>query len=175
MDANHEFANEANDAALGGPDLYPWDSGAAVAELQELLRAHGFDVRVDGDFGYMTEAAVKAYQKQHGLKIDGVVNAETWASLKTTVLRGSRVLRLGHTGADVRQLQVLLQIYGYNVPVDGVFDEKTKQAVIAFQQTHKLKDNGMVDSITWRVLQGTYALPTPPKQTRWFFNNRKWW
>lgn len=44
------------------------DTGPAVAELQELLRANGFDPGpVDGIFGPRTEAAVVAAQRHYGL------------------------------------------------------------------------------------------------------------
>lgn len=171
---NLRLINEAADA-LTGPDLYPWDCGPGVAQLQELLRAHGFDLKVDGDFGCMTEVAVKVFQRQQGLRINGVVDAKTWVALKTTVQPGSRILRSGHTGADVYELQGLLQVLGYNVRRNGVFDVDTEQAAIAFQKKHKLRANGKIDPITWTVLRGRGPLPTPPKQIGWFFNPRRWW
>ncbi len=41
--------------------------GEAVAELQELLRAKGFDLAIDSDFGPATELAVLLFQKNSGL------------------------------------------------------------------------------------------------------------
>ncbi len=150
-------------SALAGPKLCPWESGPVVIELQELLNAHGFRLKVDGDFGERTAAAVATYQRQHGLRIDSIVGEQTWAALKTTVQPGCRSLRLGHTGADVFELQWLLQICSYELARDGIFGEETKRAVIAFQQRHKLQDLGWVDRITWRVLRGdSLPLPTPP-------------
>lgn len=35
----------------------------------------------DGLFGKATEAAVKAYQKKHGLKVDGIVGVNTWKKI----------------------------------------------------------------------------------------------
>lgn len=60
--------------------------GAAVKELQTLLQELGYDLGpcgVDSDFGKSTEAAVKAFQKTHGLNADGVVGVKTWAALET--------------------------------------------------------------------------------------------
>ena len=175
MNANLRLKNGIADAALTGPNLYPLDSKPAVAELQELLQAHGFNLKVDGDFGCITECAVRAFQRQQGLRIHGVVDSQTWAALKKTVQPGTRILQKGHTGADVSELQGLLQVQGYNICRDGIFDEETRQAVIAFQQRHKLRVNGLVDRITWTVLRGRGPLPTPPKQAGWFFNPRRWW
>jgi peptidoglycan hydrolase-like protein with peptidoglycan-binding domain len=175
MNTTSRFSKAPDLAALTGPVLYPWDSGIAVAQLQQLLQAHGFDLKIDGDFGWMTEAAVKAFQRQAGLKINGVVDEQTWAALKRSVQPGSRLLSLGHTGADVYELQGLLQVHGYNIRRDGIFDSETRQAVILFQKRHKLKDNGMVDRITWTMLRGRGPLPMPAKQTGWYFNPRRWW
>jgi peptidoglycan hydrolase-like protein with peptidoglycan-binding domain len=175
MDNHSESANIPTDFVLTEPTLQAWDSGQTVIELQELLCAHGFNLRVDGDFGSITEEAVAAYQRQQGLRVDGVVGSKTWTALKTTVQPGTRILKQGYTGADVRYLQGLLQILGYNVPHDGQFGASTQQAVIAFQQKHKLKPDGLVNFTTWTVLQGNPPLPTPPKQTRWTFNWGKWW
>lgn len=175
MNTKTAFVSVSTDPALTGPNLYPWDFGMAVAELQELLRAHGFALKIDGDFGSMTEAAVKAFQRQQGLRIDGVVGVKTWAALKSTVQPGTRILREGQTGADVYELQGLLRVYGYEVLRNGIFDSRTKQAVITFQEKHKLRPEGIVDPISWTLLRGGSPLPTPPQQTGWFFNFRKWW
>ena len=175
MNTNTILLNAVTDPALTGPNLYPWDFGSHVAELQELLRAHGFRLRIDGDFGSTTEAAVKAFQRQHGLRVDGVVDIKTWTALKTKIQPGTRILKQGRTGGDVRELQGLLRVHGYHVSRNGIFDDDTKQAVISFQEKHKLKPNGIVDFITWTVLRAGSPLPTPTEQTGWFLNFRKWW
>jgi peptidoglycan hydrolase-like protein with peptidoglycan-binding domain len=160
--------------AFIGPILYPWDSGSAVAELQELLQAQGYKLRIDGDFGSITETAVRLYQKRHGLVVDGVVGHKTWFSLKTNVRGGDRALEQGDTGADVLELQGLLQVHNYQVQRNGIFDEFTRQAVIAFQQRHHLEAHGMVNAPTWGML-GEKSNPPAPKHIKRFMNLRKWW
>lgn len=135
-----------------GPTLNPWDINPAVAEMQELLRAHDYNVPINGDYDWKTEVAVKTYQRRHGLKVDAIVGPETWISLKSTVQSGVRALREGCSGADVYQLQGLLQIHGYVIKRDGVFGAETKSAVIAFQQRQHLQDTGIVNSVTWALL-----------------------
>jgi peptidoglycan hydrolase-like protein with peptidoglycan-binding domain len=158
---------------LNGAVLYPWAVGVAVVELQELLCAHGFLLRIDGDFGWRTEAAVKTFQHQHGLIPDGVVGAKTWALLKSTVKQCTRSLRQGYSGQDVLEMQELLQIHGYPVPIDGMFGAATRQAIVAFQQAHQLKPNGIVNEVTWRLLRGRPVTASPPPQQ--ILEPRKWW
>lgn len=78
-------ANELLDAAPSGvkPSVtkYPktiarGDKGMTVRRAQKLL-----DVRADGVFGAKTEAAVRAFQKSHGLTVDGIVGPRTWKHL----------------------------------------------------------------------------------------------
>lgn len=139
-------------AVRPGPTLTPWDINPAVAEMQELLRAHDYSVPVNGDFDWKTEVAVKAYQRKHGLKVDAIVGPETWISLKSTVQPGVRILREGCSGADVYELQGLLQIQGFAIKRDGVFGAETRSAVIAFQQRQHLQATGLVNSVTWALL-----------------------
>ncbi|MBD2253064.1 peptidoglycan-binding domain-containing protein [Nostoc parmelioides] len=63
------------------PTLRFGNSGLAVRALQRLLVAKGYAVRVDGNFGALTETAVKAFQIQRNLSVDGVVGFNTWSSL----------------------------------------------------------------------------------------------
>ena len=58
--------------------------GETVAEMQGILERLGYDLGscgVDGDFGRMTEKVVKAFQKDHGLKVDGICGPRTWKEL----------------------------------------------------------------------------------------------
>ena len=56
-------------------------SGITVRILQRLLIAHGYGMRVDGVFGPLTEAAVKAFQNRRSLLVDGIVGKQTWRAL----------------------------------------------------------------------------------------------
>lgn len=57
--------------------------GAAVGEMQMLLRAKGFPITVDQDFGPATELAVIQFQLRVGLADDGIVGHDTWAGLRS--------------------------------------------------------------------------------------------
>lgn len=56
--------------------------GDDVKALQKVLNARGFNAGiVDGDFGPKTEAAVKAFQTEADITVDGEVGGETWTAL----------------------------------------------------------------------------------------------
>ena len=61
--------------------------GESVVLLQTLLAAHGhYRARVDGDFGPLTEAAVREFQAAERksdprVAVDGVVGPQTWGLL----------------------------------------------------------------------------------------------
>ena len=55
--------------------------GAAVIFLQKKLEAKGCDIGVDGLFGPNAERAVKRYQDDNNLSVDGIVGPETWGFL----------------------------------------------------------------------------------------------
>ena len=68
--------------ALGGHD--PAD---VVRTLQRRLTAAGFAPgRIDGQFGVVTEQAVRRFQIAHGLPADGIVAGRTRALLRTSAL-----------------------------------------------------------------------------------------
>lgn len=72
----------ANKTAL--PTLKRGSKGDAVKIVQEKLIARGYSCGasgVDGDFGQATEKAVKAFQKDHNLKVDGIVGTKTYEAL----------------------------------------------------------------------------------------------
>lgn len=53
-----------------------------VADIQRALKARGYDPGlIDGVLGPKTRTAVKAFQKAHGLKVDGIVGPVTLGAL----------------------------------------------------------------------------------------------
>jgi peptidoglycan L-alanyl-D-glutamate endopeptidase CwlK len=52
-----------------------------VKTLQNMLNECGYKLIADGDFGIITQGAVKDYQRSNGLVADGVVGPKTWSKL----------------------------------------------------------------------------------------------
>lgn len=55
--------------------------GSAVAQVQARLKARGWNVTVDGAFGPKTRDVVQAFQREKGLRPDGIVGPRTWLAL----------------------------------------------------------------------------------------------
>lgn len=64
-------------------ELLPWqnlrigDRGPMVTIVQAALDSRGYSLSTDGSFGPMTEAAVKAFQRDTGLRRNGIVTEAT--------------------------------------------------------------------------------------------------
>ena len=70
------------DAALRGHTVRIGESQEMVRALQILLMLHGYDPKgVDGSFGAGCDAAVRQYQADHGLTVDGIAGYNTFKSL----------------------------------------------------------------------------------------------
>ena len=70
------------------PTLRKGSTGPYVVECQEDLISLGYDVGpsgADGKYGTKTQAAVRAFQGDNGLKQDGICGPQTWAALDAAV------------------------------------------------------------------------------------------
>lgn len=76
-----DSAEEQAEHASFNRNLKKGCKGDDVRELQKLLNAAGDDIKVDGDFGKKTLAAVKAFQKKKKLKADGIAGKKTITAL----------------------------------------------------------------------------------------------
>ena len=66
-------------------------------------------------------------------------------------------IKQGSSNNFVYLLQFLLNQYGYKLDVDGIFGNKTKTAVLDFQENNSLVNDGIVGKNTWQ-----YLLTLPP-------------
>lgn len=132
----------------------------------------------NGVFGADTLAAVKTFQQIFNLTQDGIVGKATWYQIKRiyyavkkiTELFGEGIsaqdavrkfpftIRKGDRGVEVKTLQLYLQILSYFIPQvpyiekDGIFGQKTYNAVVAFQKYAGLTADGIVGKNTWNAI-----------------------
>jgi hypothetical protein len=93
---NVNYTNqEQTDPGSGFPETPAWrptirkgNKGDVVRECQSMLEKLGYNLGicgVDGDYGTATDAAVRAFQREHGLIVDGVCGPMTWDALDKAV------------------------------------------------------------------------------------------
>ena len=163
------------------------DSGQGVEILQYYLAylasfyASIPAPEIDGSFGPLTEAAVRAFQERYGLSVDGIVGELTWNRLQDAYrgivsriplvyAEGSflpfpgTILGLGSEGDDVRVLQSYLndiaEVYGAipTIPVTGYFGEQTAAALSAFLDTFGIPGaRGSVNGAIWNAIGEVYS------------------
>ena len=89
----------------------------------------------------------------------GVCNYLGVSYLPRDNLSNYPLLRQGNSNNFVFLLQFILNQFGYNLSVDGIFGANTEKAVRDFQQKNGLSVDGLVGQNTWRTLLN---LPTYP-------------
>ena len=137
---------------------------------------------LNGIFGTQTEDAVRQFQYIFNLSQDGIVGKATWYKIKNVFNGIARLAELtadrltyedvspiypsllteGMSGDYIKTLQYYLDVVAYFYPqipditVDGYFGEKTKEAVMGFQNLQGLTVDGIVGRDTWRSLTNAY-------------------
>jgi len=178
--SNSKYANVTSISKLGNPPDYTQkgSSGDSVEKLQQALKIKGyFTSAVDGKYGDLTVAAVKAYQKAMGLSQTGKADYATIMKLfgkvlYTTVANDPKMQGItkisqiavpatsqkGNSGKNVLALQQALKIKGfYKAPIDSKYGDLTVAAVKAFQRSKGLTQDGKAGNDTIKALFGKNA------------------
>ncbi len=166
------------------------DTGAAVQQLQTALKQLGYSVgSADGKYGPATEKAVRQFQQDYSLTVDGKAGQQTQAlvyqlasgssssgSSSTTTTSSSYFsgnydkLEYGSKGTRVTKLQEALNQLGFSAgKADGRYGTGTQQAVTAFQRAQGLSVDGKAGKQTLqrieKVLAGEVTNVTPAPAT----------
>lgn len=174
---------EENIPAYPGRTFQQGSSGEEVLRIQRALNTistqyPGISMLVeDGFFGSATTTAVRAFQRQFSLTVDGIVGELTWnkifeisALIEEGELNGEdmppypgTLLRVGSRGAAVQLMQERLNSISIYYPVipqiaaDGIFGNATRQAVVTFQQLMGISADGIIGQQTWELINTVYA------------------
>lgn len=73
-----------SDVNISLPTVRKGDTGNVVKILQAFLVAYEYSIGIsgiDGDFGSDTESAVRQFQKNSEIEVDGIVGRDTWSKL----------------------------------------------------------------------------------------------
>jgi hypothetical protein len=127
--------------------------GDQVRALQCMLRHRKlYDGRLSGVFNERTEAAVKRFEAARGLRVTGRMSRQRWGVILSQ--GATRVVKIGSASQAVRRVQRTLNALGEGgVPVTGLFDETTTEAVRTYQRAVGLPATGVVAADTWEVLR----------------------
>jgi len=149
-------------ASTDGKALGIGDQGTRVRTVQRGLRRAGQALVVDGYFLRGTWAAVCDFQRNHGLKPDGIVGHLTWAELPDAAPMS--LLRIGSKGDIVADLQRVLTKEAPGrwdtTPTEttGTFGNSTSASVQAFQRWNGISPDGLVGDQTWAASIGESSL-----------------
>lgn len=156
-----------------------------IVQIQRILRNLNFlnsqngSVGVDGIYDEATKDAVREFQKKYGLNETGVVDSETWTLLHTiweiradanALARAVYVLPrfegyeiLPNTVDNVlyiiqHMLETISRDYSEieGIVLNGIYDEKTQNAIKIFQRKNLLDDTGIIDATTFNRLADAY-------------------
>lgn len=122
-----------------------------IAEAQQLLIDAGFDPGpADGMSGGKTEAAMRAFQEENGLRVTGTLTLET-----LNALRGE-----DHSATEItdfwslQRAQTLLRELGYfSGAADGVLGPATATALARYQGSNGLVTSGTLTVETYNSLE----------------------
>jgi N-acetylmuramoyl-L-alanine amidase len=148
--------NAANVLRLG-------DRGDAVRDLRARLADVGIPLRAGSTYDEPTRAAVRSFQEQRGLHVDGVCGPETWGALVESGFQlGDRLLLIRQPmmrGDDVTELQRCLNQLGFDAGrADGILGPETEAALRAFQRNAGINVDGVCGPMTLRALARVGAL-----------------
>ncbi len=154
----------------------------AIREIQEALRALSFidpripPIAVDGVYSPQTKQAVLIFQTLYELRPSGEVDRDTWEQLRflyqeIKAVEPLMLMAFPHPQFVLRPneqhelasfIQLMLQSISsvfsniQEVPITGIYDRATEEAIRRIQQAHRLEANGLVNVETWNVLARMY-------------------
>ena len=167
------------DKSANGMFTWAKSKGMEWGTIDTIPEIVGLAVRFDGHVGYYVgngyvvewrgfsygcqKTRLKDRKWTHWYKlpfIDYNDEAGAIAPPDVSVPLGSRLLKRGMAGADVKAMQELLLQLGYKLPkygTDGDFGAETEKAVLAFQKDEGLEQDGKYGDLTHAALMDTVA------------------
>ena len=169
-------SNGCPDKSASGMFSYCKSKGMDWGTIDTLPEIVGLALFTDGHIGYYVgggyavewrgfnygcvKTVVKERTWKHWAKLPFIDYGDTGSAQPAemvTYTLGSRMLKKGSAGADVKTLQELLNQLGAGLAVDGDFGSKTETAVKAFQKKAGLKQDGKYGDQTHTALMAAIA------------------
>lgn len=77
------------------------DRGKRVKKIQKYLYDMGYDITVDGVFGYNTREVIKDFQYSSGLIVDGIIGDKTLKMIENTINNINYTVQKGDTLSEI--------------------------------------------------------------------------
>ena len=154
------------------------ERGRRIRVLQRMLGALvDPDMRENGQYDEATRAAVRQFQRMRGYPATGVVDRQTWEEMsrlyrergEDSMIEGIRPFVGPNRRIYPRErsdLVMILQLMlnelrirydGFGpIPLSGIYDEMTEDAVRGFQRINLLPMDGITDARTWNRMARQY-------------------
>ncbi|MGI6699810.1 MAG: peptidoglycan-binding protein [Christensenellales bacterium] len=155
------------------PLRYGCENDQVKTVQTKLKNLNYYSGSIDGKYYDDTLKAVRLFQMQNGLVVDGIVGQKTLNTLESGKPYNSNApkpasirIQYRQTGSTVFTVKNRLQHLGYlssATPLTDLFDYVTFKAVRNFQKKNKLKVDGIVGEETWKVLFGSGAIASNNK------------
>lgn len=156
-------------APAGPQALLMGDSGEEVTRLQKrLAELYYYDGEADGVFKESTRDAVRDFQGDFGMDVNGIADPKTQSALYNAKYRP---FEKGDSGEGVKVLQNRLMVLGfYDGKISGKYLDGSYYAVSDFQRKNSLDVTGKADVKTQELLfdagravskTGTVLIQTP--------------
>jgi murein L,D-transpeptidase YcbB/YkuD len=164
-----ESHNQRSDQlAASLPQVTYGQSGKHVLALQLALHNEGYNLQGTGKYAQNTLAAVRDFQRKHGINDSGIVGSKTWQALvgklSPSVSGNGGVVapKFGITPGERNQdkmdtlVNVVQRIYPYftrDLPSEGaVYGPGMQSLVKDFQKRAGIKASGIVGPKTWAAM-----------------------
>jgi peptidoglycan hydrolase-like protein with peptidoglycan-binding domain len=135
--------------------------GEIVQEIQRSLNQRGYKAGPsDGVFGPGTRTAILTYQSDAGLPQTGEASRHLLRHLQgSDITAGAGVSEAQPRSQHIQQLKAELNRLGYHVGAeDGVFEDRTRQGILAFQKDIRVEQTGEPSPVLLAQLQNSYRV-----------------
>lgn len=151
-----EIAHPGHDAQ-GSLAPYPEDQIAAVIALCRDLVAR-WGIRRERVLAHSDIAPARKRDPGESFPWARLAEAGIGHWVAPAPIRDGRYFLRGEEGPPIEALQAMFALYGYGIPVDGVFGEATEQVVTAFQRHFRPERvDGVADASTITTLRDLLA------------------
>ena len=134
-------------------------SAETVRGIQQQLLSQGYDPGpVDGVNGFLTRAAIMAYQHDKGLPVTGEVSERllkqiVFGESKSQAVTSDKQAVPKETVTLIKTVQKILAKMGYDPgPVDGIMGASTRRAIQNFEQEQKMSAKGRISGRLLKAL-----------------------